>query len=117
MKKFEQPYFITKHAVGRFQEHIANISRSKIIEIIVNALQKPILIEGIHGVYYGGTVYGKPLYIPVTIPVEHKDPNWPIVPTIMGPESSIHRKIMTERRKRHENCEAWERKSKGNSGA
>lgn len=101
-RKFETPYFVTRHAVERFREHIAPLSRNEIIDIILEALQKPRAIEGIHSIYYGGQINGKPFYIPVEIPLDYKDPNWPVVPTILGPESSIHRKIMTERRKRNE---------------
>ena len=101
-RMFKQPYFVTKHAVERFREHIANLPRNEIIDIIVSALQNPRPIQGIHSVYYGGMVFGKPLYIPVQIGLEQKEPNWPIVPTIMSGESSLHRKIMSERRKRDE---------------
>lgn len=110
-KKFKQPYFVTKHAVEQFQERIASLSRNQIIEIILEALQEPKPIEGIHGVYYGGMLWGKPLYIPVQIGLEQKDPNWPIVPTILSSESTLHRKIMSERRRRDE--EARKRKNQG----
>ena len=110
-KKFKQPYFVTRHAVERFREHIANLPRNEIIDIISRALQEPQLIKGIHSVYYGGMVFGKPLYIPVQIGLEYKEPNWPIVPTVMSDESSLHRKIMSERRKRDE--EIRKRKNQG----
>lgn len=99
--KFEQPYFVTKHAMERFKEHIVNLPRNEIIDIILKAPQEPKRIKGMHGVYYGGLFSGKPFYIPINMPVDHKEQNWPIVPTILGPESSLHRKIMAERRKRH----------------
>lgn len=113
-KKYDRPYFITRHAVERFREHICDLPRDQIINIIINALQTPRPIEGVHGIYYGGLIRDKPMYIPVEIPLKHRETNWPIVPTILGPESSIHRKIMTERRKRDESRETRKKGDKGN---
>ena len=102
-KSFEHPYFVTPHAVLQFQSRIANFPAHRVIDIIQQALQNPQSIKEAHGVYFGGWINGKLFYIPVSISVYPDKGNWPVVPTILGEDSSLHRKIMCERRKAHEN--------------
>ena len=95
--KFKKPFFITPHAVERFQERIYDISAAEIINIIQSLLQKRSgLIEfdvknrKIHELYRKN-YKEKPVYVPV---VYDKSKEWPVVPTIMGEESIIHGKYV-----------------------
>lgn len=100
--EFARPYFITPHAVRQFQSRVANYPAHKVMEIIMQALQQPKVMKEVHGVYLGGFVNGKVFYIPVSISAYPDKGDWPVVPTILGEESSLHRKIMSVRRKARE---------------
>lgn len=101
MNHFKNPYFITPHAVKRFQEEVANIPASLVIFEIQKALQEPRnLIEfeirneqfvPIFACQYKGFIY----YVPV---IKGKK-EWPAVPTIHGRESIIHERIKRGKKK------------------
>lgn len=98
--KFVQPFFVTPHAVKRFQERIADIPAAKVIEAVQALLQDPgesvdreVRDGKVCDIYRGeyGSVNRengddsgarKPVYIPV-IPAEGAE-RWPVVPTILN---------------------------------
>ncbi|MFZ3132838.1 MAG: hypothetical protein WA125_17470 [Desulfosporosinus sp.] len=108
--EFERPYFITPHAVRQFQSRISNVPAHKVMDIIMQALQEPKIIKEVHGVYFGSYQW-KIFYIPVTVSNYPEKGSWPVVPTILGEDSTLHRKIMAVRRKRVE--EARKRENQG----
>lgn len=40
-KQFKQPYFVTAHAVQRFQEEVARIPAHRVLQVVQEALQNP----------------------------------------------------------------------------
>lgn len=95
--KFKKPFFVTPHAVERFQERIEDIPAADVINKVQSLLQSKIgLIEvdvkdGKMRELYHKNHKNKPVYIPV---IYDRQKNWPIVPTIMGKESVIHGKYV-----------------------
>jgi len=93
---FERPFFITPHAVKRFQERVADLPAADIIQLIQAILQDPGLpvdIDYRHGQMtpiFKGKYGSKVFYVPIA---KGKGP-WPSVPTIYGEESIIHRKYI-----------------------
>lgn len=110
MKKFKQPYFITAHAVKRFQEEVAPLNSARVIEIIQEALQNPEEPVGferrggqlcpIFKCEYQGFVY--------YVPVARGKGDWPAVPTVHGYGSIIHERIKRGKKK---GCGVYEKQS------
>lgn len=101
MRTFKQPYFITAHAVKRFQERVANINSARVIEVIQEALQDPgapVEFERRQGQmlpifkcnYEGFTYY---------VPVAKGKGDWPAVPTVYGRGAIIHERIKRGKKK------------------
>jgi hypothetical protein len=96
--KFKQPFFITPHAVRRFQEKVAPLPARVVIRIIQKVLQNPGTPVDIE--YRGGNLLpifaamykGQPFYIPVA-PGDAEKGLWPSVPTILGKDSILHGKV------------------------
>lgn len=95
-KQFKHPFFVSPHAVIRFQERVANIPAGQVIIIIQSALQDhglPIQVEYrdsqicpiFRARYRDKTYY---------IPVAKGEGAWPAVPTIYGEESELHGKYL-----------------------
>lgn len=111
LKHFKQPYFVTAHAVQRFQEEVARIPAHKVIEIVNIALQspgEPVEFERRGGQLcpifrcdYKGFIY--------YVPVAKGRGEWPAVPTVHGRGSIIHERIKRGKKKgcgihvKHEN--------------
>jgi len=87
--QFKKPFFITAHAVDRFQERVANIPVAEIITLVQAGLQvprKPLYsfrqkngrLCKVYLLKYAGISYGAPVF--------RDKLEWPIVPTILGPE-------------------------------
>ena len=93
---FERPFFISPHAVRRFQERVADIPAGQVIATVQAALQDhelPVQVE-----YRDSQVcpvfrarYKEKAYY---IPVAKGDGAWPAVPTIYGEESELHGKYL-----------------------
>jgi len=85
--KFKQPYFISPHAVGRFQERICDISPAEVVETVQTALQDPGLPvdaeirDGELSLIYRAKFHGREYYIATTPPKAEGE--WPQVPTIL----------------------------------
>lgn len=92
--KFAQPYFVSPHAVKRFQERVVNIPAERAILVVQAALQvkkQPAwsfkMRDGRLCWVYQAKYAGIPYYIPVARQKRgHGDKDWPIVPTILGPD-------------------------------
>ena len=95
MQKFKHPYFVTAHAVRRFQEEVAPLNPAQVIAVIQEALQEPgypFEFERRNGQlcpifecsYQGFTYY---------VPVVKGKGEWPAVPTVHGYGSIIHERI------------------------
>lgn len=101
--KFPQPYFVTPHAVDRFQKRVCNIARNRVIMEIQHALQCPFRVvekdwKSEYKIYACTYRYGdgtaKPYYAAVGEGHNRKDgPTWPAVVTIKGTGSVIHGKL------------------------
>jgi hypothetical protein len=110
MKSFKHPYFVTAHAVKRFQEEVTPLNSIRVIEVIQEALQdpgKPIEFERRGGQLcpifkceYEGFVY--------YVPVAKGRGNWPAVPTVHGYGSIIHERIKRGKKK---GCGVYEKQS------
>jgi|SRR5690554_2281795 len=93
MITFKQPYFITPHAIDRFQQRIEELPAKAIILIIQLLLQKRTNLlefdvkDGKIRELYRKEYENKPLYIPV---IHDKNRKWPVVPTVMGKHSVVH---------------------------
>ncbi len=94
--RFERPFFITPHAVKRFQERVADLPAADIIQLIQSILQDPGLPVDMEyrdsqmSPVFRGQYGAKAFYIPV---IKREGP-WPSVPTIYGEESVIHGKYV-----------------------
>jgi len=110
MRKFKHPYFVTAHAVKRFQEEVAPLNSARVIEIIQEALQNPEEPVGferrggqlcpIFKCEYQGFVY--------YVPVARGKGDWPAVPTVYGYGSIIHERIKRGKKK---GCGVYEKQS------
>ena len=90
---FEQPYFVSQHAVTRFRERIANLPTKTIRSIIQAALQdnrQTVIIQNwnkrqcpVFRARYRDIEY----FIPVVN--DSKEDAWPAVPTILLSEMEI----------------------------
>ncbi len=96
MKVFKHPYFVTAHAVSRFQERVARINSAKVIETIQEALQEPgtpVELErrpdGQMCPIFECSFEGVSYYVPVV----KGQGEWPAIPTVHGLESMIHERI------------------------
>ncbi len=90
--KFAQPYFVSPHAVERFQERVSNLPAAKAILVVQAALQvkkEPAwsfkMRDGrlcwVYSAKYAGISY----YIPVAKQKRgHDSKDWPVVTTILG---------------------------------
>lgn len=99
--RFVVPYFISPHAIKRFQAHVARIPAAQIINIIQLRLQapgKPAQWEISNGkmtplfrAEYGTNSAGRPrvFYIPVVT----GDGRWPAVPTVITSNSPLHKRL------------------------
>lgn len=90
--KFKQPYFISPHAVKRFQERVANLPAFKVIIIIQAVLQGIPPIAGIQmynhqPCYVHKARYREKEYL---IPVFQNGREWPSVPTILLPGMNLY---------------------------
>lgn len=85
---FEQPYFITQHAISEFRRWVANLSAARIIQLVQAALQiqqKPAYAYRqrngrlcfVMVAKYAGVEYGVPI-------VRSLKGEWPVVPTILS---------------------------------
>lgn len=109
MRTFKHPYFVTAHAVKRFQERVARINSARVIEVVQEALQDPgppIEIERRPGgqmvPIFRCAYEGTPYYVPVV----KGEGEWPAVSTVHGPESKIHERIQNGEKK---GCEIYEK--------
>ena len=112
-KRFKHPYHITAHAIKRFQEKVANLPSSQVIDVIQEALQEPGLPVELERrdsqlcptfkCNYKGHIY----YVPVCKGFG----DWPAVPTVHGRGSIISERVKKGEKK---GCEVYERKSKHN---
>ncbi len=101
LKHFKQPYYISPHAVQRFQEEVASLPAHRVIEVIQEALQdpgEPIELERRGGQLcpifrcsYQGFIY--------YVPVAKGKGEWPAVPTVHGYGSIIHERIKRKLKK------------------
>lgn len=108
-KQFKQPYFVTAHAVQRFQEEVARIPAHRVLQVVQEALQnpgEPVEFERRDGQLcpifrceYEGFVY--------YVPVAKGKGEWPAVPTVHGYGSIIHERI--KRGKKQKGCEIYEK--------
>lgn len=98
VKTLRHPFFISPHAVRRFQAHVANIPAPEVILAIQERIQnpgEPVQWQIINGTlapvfqakYPNGTKT-RTYYIPV-VPGEGE---WPAVPTIISSNSPLHKK-------------------------
>ena len=91
---FEQPYFVTPHAVDQFKDRIEDISATEVIEAVQALLNDdpprvPDSRNPRDSDLFVGQHEGVVYYVPVVEPdEEHGD--WPVVPTILGEESVLH---------------------------
>lgn len=95
--RFERPYFVAPHAVGRFQERVAPIPARDIIHLVQQALQHPgppVDVEP-RGPVYQAAYRGRTYYIPVIT----GNGEWPTVPTILGDESVLHGRMVRIKRR------------------
>jgi len=111
--RFKHPYFITAHAVQRFQERVAQINSARVIEVVQEALQNPGPPIEMERRPDGQMV---PIFrcehegIPYYVPVVKGEGEWPAVPTIHGPESMIHERIQNGEKK---GCGIYEKGKRG----
>lgn len=95
MTTFARPYFVTPHAVKRFQQRIANIPAADIINLIQTWMQgnpDPVDWQEWRGELcpvYRFKYEKKHVYIPI----RSGEKEWPAVPTILGPESRLHKQV------------------------
>lgn len=98
--RFKKPFFVTPHAVRRFQERIADLPAAQVIRLIQAALQDNRQMAGVQ-------VYNKercPVFraryrdVEYMIPIaqQGKGRQWPYVPTVLLPDMRIY--ILHERR-------------------
>lgn len=93
--EFKQPYFVTPHAVKRFQERVANLPEHDVILVVQAALQvkrDPAwtfkLRDGRLCLVYAAMYRGIRYYIPTFQENRGREPGetWPVVPTVLGPD-------------------------------
>lgn len=98
--KFNQPFFVSPHAVERFRERVCDIPPAKVIETVQAALQDPGLPvdaeirEGKLTLIYRAEFQGREYYIPI-VPAEEEG-QWPQVPTVLY----SHPKFLKTRKRR-----------------
>ena len=92
--KFKQPYFISPHAVKRFQERVAHLPASKVIIIVQAVLQGIPLIAGVQRFNHQSCYVYKARYRDkeYLIPVFQNGKEWPSVPTVLLPGMKIYGK-------------------------
>lgn len=113
MRRFKHPYFVTAHAIKRFQEEVAPLNSSRVIEVIQEALQDP--GEPVEFERRGGQlcpifrcVYEGFIYY---VPVARGKGDWPAVPTVHGYGSIIHERIKRGKKK---GCGIYEKRNREN---
>lgn len=93
--EFRQPYFVTPHAVQRFQERVAKLPAYDVILIVQAALQvkrDPAwtfkMRDGRLCWVYAAMYHGVRYYIPIFRENRGHESgkDWPVVPTILGPD-------------------------------
>lgn len=96
--KFRQPYFVTPHAVDRFQKRVANISGNRVIMEVQHALQWPLRVveedyDSEHRIYACTWRGRHGSVVPYYASVGEGEGEWPAVVTIKGRGSVIHGKL------------------------
>lgn len=102
---FENPVFVTPHAVERFQELVASLPAKTVIILIQAAVQDCRQVVGVQ-IYnkqrrpvFRAKYQDKEYLIPVA---RRRDREWPYIPTILLPGMRTH--ILYERRGWNWNC-------------
>jgi ribosomal protein L36 len=96
---FDDPYFVTQHAIERFQDRVRKLPRSEVIMEVQHALQYPMRVveedwESEYKVYFA--LYRQPNFSQVTpyYPVVGEgEEKWPAVVTIKARGSVLHGKL------------------------
>jgi len=89
--QFDQPYFVTPHAVKRFQERVAQVSAAEAIRALQAMMQDqgtPVDVDTKGRPVYAGWYESRSVYIPVV----EGEGAWPSIPTVFGEESALHGK-------------------------
>ena len=96
-KQFRFPFFVAPHAMKRFRERVADLSDDDIIFVIQAILQDPgAPVQMEYGdsqltPIFAAKWKGKYFYFPV---IKGKE-DWPMVPTVYGEETELHKRYIS----------------------
>lgn len=81
-------FFVTPHAIRQFQNRVANVSATEVIDAVLSELdkRKRVVENGGNDTIYAGLYRRMPFY---AIIVEGTG-EWPAVATILGESSKLH---------------------------
>lgn len=99
---FDDPYFVTQHAIDRFQRRVCDLPRNEVIMEVQRALQYPMRVveedwDDECEVYFALYRHGRGQISPYYPVVGEGEGEWPAVMTIKGRGSVIHGKLCGNR--------------------